>query len=100
MLKTFLLALCCAGCVFTLIPQDRPSTPADRDSDSDEVYAAVVIWRTAHPGEGQKAKRLVFSDTTDSILVCGKARGLCNQGKRTANASEMRRGYSSIRITS
>jgi hypothetical protein len=63
-LKTFLLALCCAGCVFTLIPQDRPSTPAERDSDSDEVYAAVVNWRTAHPGEGPKAKRLVFSDTT------------------------------------
>jgi len=64
MLKTFLLALCCAACVFTLIPQARPSTPADRDSDSDEVYAAVVNWRTAHPGEEPKAKRLVFLDTT------------------------------------
>lgn len=52
------------GCVFTLISQDRLSTPADRHSDSDEVYAAVVNWRTAHPGEGPKAKRLVFSGTT------------------------------------
>jgi hypothetical protein len=64
MLKTLLLAICCAACVFTVIPQDRPSTPADRDSDSDEVYAAVANWRTAHPGEGPKAKRLVFLDTT------------------------------------
>jgi hypothetical protein len=64
MLKTFLLAPCCSGCVFTLIPQDLPSLPADRDSDSDEVYAAVVDWRIAHAREGPKAKRLVFSDTT------------------------------------
>lgn len=64
MLKAFFLAFCCAGCVFNLISQDRPSTPVDRDSDSDEVYAAVVNWRTAHPGEGPQAKLLVFSDTT------------------------------------
>jgi hypothetical protein len=64
MLKTFFLALCCASCVLTLIPQDRPSTSADRDSDSDEVYGAVVNWRVAHPGEGPQAKRLVFSDQT------------------------------------
>jgi hypothetical protein len=64
MFKTLLLALCCAGCVFTVISQDRPSTPPDRDSDSDEVYAAVVNWRITHPGEGAKAKRLVFSDTS------------------------------------
>ena len=64
MLKTFLLVLCCAGGVFALNPQDRPSAPADRDSDSDEVYAAVVSWRTAHPGEGPSARRVVFSDRT------------------------------------
>jgi hypothetical protein len=64
MLKTLLLALCCAGCVLTVISQERPSTPPERDADSDEVYAAVVNWRIAHPGEGAKAKRLVFSDKT------------------------------------
>ena len=30
MLKTFLLALCCAGCVFTLIPQDSPQLEPTR----------------------------------------------------------------------
>jgi hypothetical protein len=65
MLKTFLLTLCCAGGVFALNPQDRLSARADRDSDSDEVYAAVVNWRTAHPGEGPSAKRVVFSDRTE-----------------------------------
>lgn len=64
MLKTFLLALCCACCVFTPIPQDHPSTPTDRDSDSNEVYATVVNWRISHPGEGAESKRLVFLDTT------------------------------------
>lgn len=64
MLKIFLLALCCAGCVFTSIPQVRLATPTDPDSDSDEVYVAVANWRTEHPGEGPKAKVLVFLDTT------------------------------------
>jgi hypothetical protein len=64
MLKTFLLAFWYAACVFTLIPQGRPSTPADRDSDADEVYAAIVNWQIDHPGEGPTAKQLVFSDTT------------------------------------
>lgn len=62
--KRFLLTFCYAACAVVLIPQDRPATPTDRDSDSDEVYAAIVNWRADHPGEGPKAKQLVFSDTT------------------------------------
>ena len=72
MLKIFLLALCSVGCVFTLISQDRPSTSADRDSDSDEVYAAVVNWRTAHPGERPKAKQLIFLNTTVRYSCLGE----------------------------
>ncbi len=64
MLKTILLVLCCASCVFALSPHYRPSTPTDQDSDSDEVYGAIVNWRTAHPGEGPKPTALVFLDTT------------------------------------
>lgn len=62
--KPFLLAFCYAACAVALIPQDHSATPTDRDSDSDEIYAAVVNWRIDHPGEGPKAKQLVFSDTT------------------------------------
>lgn len=72
MLKIFLLALCSVGCLFTFISQDRPSTSADRDSDSDEVYAAVVNWRTAHPGEGPNAKQLVFLNTTVQYSCLGE----------------------------
>lgn len=72
MLKTFLLALCFATCVFTLTPHDPRATPADRDSDADDVYAAVVNWRTAHPGEGPSAKRLVFLDTTVQYSCLGE----------------------------
>jgi hypothetical protein len=64
MLKTILLALCCASCIFTLSPHDRFSTPTDQDPDSDEVYNAIVNWRVTHPGEGPTAKALVFLDTT------------------------------------
>jgi hypothetical protein len=64
MLKAFVLALCCAACVVALSSQARSSGPADRDSDSDDVYAAVINWMIAHPGEGPKAKQLVFVDTT------------------------------------
>jgi hypothetical protein len=77
MLKTFLLALFCAGCVFTAIPQDHPSTQTDRDSDSDEIYAAVVNWRTTHPGEGAESKRLVFLDTTIQYSCFTEKPGEC-----------------------
>jgi hypothetical protein len=76
MLKPFLLALC-AGTVFMLIPQDRASTVSPHDSDSDEVYAAVVDWRTAHPGEGPKVKLLVFADTTEQYFCLGEKPGSC-----------------------
>jgi hypothetical protein len=82
MLKTFLLALFCASCVFTLTPQDRPSSTADRDSDSDEVYAAVVNWRTAHPGEGPDAKQLVFLDTTVQYSCLGEKPEDCAKNVR------------------
>ncbi len=64
MFKNFLLALCCAACVSAPCPQKQPSTSADGASDSDEVYAAVINWRNAHPGEGQTGTQLVFLDTT------------------------------------
>ena len=73
MLKPFLLALCCAGCVLALNPQEPHSASAtDRDSDSGEVYAVVVNWRIGHPGEGPKAKQLVISDTTTQYSCLGE----------------------------
>lgn len=64
MLKTILLALCCASCVLTLGPHYRSSNQTDQDSDSDEIYGAVVSWRIARPGEGPRPTTLVFLDTT------------------------------------
>jgi hypothetical protein len=34
------------------------------DAESAAIYRVVVDWRFAHPGEGPKAERLIFLDTT------------------------------------
>jgi hypothetical protein len=87
MLKTFLLALCC-GLRFHIDFSGSPlnsGRPAFRFRRG-LCRSCKLADRPSRRGAEGKAAGLFGHDRT-VFVFCGKARGLCNQGKRTANAS-------------
>jgi hypothetical protein len=74
------LALCSAA---TSIAQQSATSSPSSDTDSDEVYSAVVDWRVGHPGEGQTAKTLVLLDTTVQYSCMSEKREGCADSVRS-----------------
>ncbi len=81
MLKTLLLALCCAVCFLPAIEQNNSVAQSDRDTDSDEVYAAAVAWRLYDPSPAPKPKQLIFLETTEPYRCLAEA-GRCPSSVR------------------
>src|SRR2546426_6944889 len=65
--------------VHLLVSQSQQGPAAQPvDAESDLIYRGVVDWRVAHPGEGPKAKQLVFLDTTVPYSCLGSEEKDCS----------------------
>ena len=69
----FMLSLVFSGFAQNTLAQQL----ADFDKESEDIYASIIDWRVARPGEGPTASEIVILDKTVPMSCIGAKRGDC-----------------------